>query len=142
MAPMLHFSRLKVLDAFTGSERFASGDEMKIITSYIEHTQGAPCLERTRIALYRMDPYFKPLVAPLMEGGLCNLKQLTIDGVGDEVPEELGDVYRAGGLTKLTELYLTILRLKKTAGARGWTVCGAQTMKERRLKHSHFIKKR
>jgi len=41
-----------------------------------------------------------------MEGGLCNLKQLTIGGVAESILEKLGNIYRVGGLAKLTELYL------------------------------------
>jgi len=48
-------SRLKVLDVSSMSDISPYWEGINIIASYIEHTQGAPCLERTRIAL-RMLP--------------------------------------------------------------------------------------
>jgi len=101
------FSRLEVLDVSSMSDISPYWEGINIIASYIEHTQGAPCLERTRIALRMLpDKFLEPLVAPLMEGGLCYLKQLTINGVAESILEKLGDIYRVGGLAKLTELYL------------------------------------
>lgn len=48
--------------------------------------------------------FFGPLASPLMEGALPNLERLYISNIGGLALQQLGDIYRAGGLVKLEEL--------------------------------------
>jgi hypothetical protein len=123
-------------DYFT--ERIAIREQLEALTSYIAHTEG-PYLEDIFVILHESEPDWGPMIAALREGGLPNLWRLMICNIGRLALQQLGDVYRAGGLAKLTRLCLYNPSLEDHRCARGWTVCGAQSMGERPFKKLHFI---
>lgn len=100
------FIRLKSLAILAGPwSKAAIREQIEILASYIEHTEGAPCIEEIQVRLDRSDPGFHRLNTPLMEGKVPNLRRLTIHNASGPTFQQLGVIYRMNGLDKLIELH-------------------------------------
>lgn len=97
------FGQLQVLDC-----RLKYYDDVEgllgTLAVYVLHTEGAPCLRYLSLP-YCLDS--SPLglrFKPLFDRGFANLTSLHFPGIRANAVEQLGSIYRGGGLAKLEKL--------------------------------------
>lgn len=94
-------------------------EHLETLAAYVLHTDGAPCLRRLNLPYFMAPSPLGTRFQPLFDrGGFANLTSLHSFSMTDNAIEQLGSIYRAGGLAKLESLTFRFVEFdEQTMGA-------------------------
>lgn len=137
------FGRLQALDCFVNPIFTDEMPHLETLAAYMVHTDGAPCLRRVRFPSFGTSPSLRLAFQTLFSGGLVNLISLSFYEVVGRDLEQLGSIYRAGGLAKLEKLALddaTIGEQSMGVWMQGVLASGHRGAALRELSNKHGVK--